>query len=169
MSAPHSDAARLFLDLDGVLGDFDGYYFSQFGVVLDRGQVDPPGLWENIERHGSFYASLPLMPDALDLWTGAAAMYGHEPIILTGISSHVAYLENQAHERQKRLWVREFISPTATVICCASKHKRLYGKAGDVLVDDWNQYQPLWEGMGGRFVLHTSVPSTLARLGEIFQ
>lgn len=155
---------RLFFDLDGVLADFDGYYFSQFGVPLDREQLDPPGMWENIERHGSFYASLPLMPDALALWSGAIEVYGHKPIILTGTPHSIPGAE--AH---KRKWVAEFISPDATVICCASKHKRLYGKAGDVLVDDWTRYQPLWEGMGGRFILHRSVPSTLARLGEIFQ
>ena len=55
---------RLFLDLDGVLADFDSYYFHQFGVVLDRcSTFDPPGMWENIRSHGRFYRDMPPLPD----------------------------------------------------------------------------------------------------------
>lgn len=153
---------QLFIDLDGVLADFDGYYATCFGERPDRAKVDPPGFWENISGHGLFYASLPPMPDALELWRGARAFHP-EPIILTGVPWSVEQAENH-----KRAWVREHIDPKAVVICCASKDKRLHGKPGDVLVDDWDRYRPLWETMGGAFVLHTSARTSLDALIELF-
>ncbi len=153
---------QLFIDLDGVLADFDGYYETCFGVRPGRGVVDPPGFWDNINTHGTFYASLPPMPDAAALWAGARRFH-REPIILTGVPYSVENAENH-----KRAWVREHVDPRAVVICCASKDKRLHGKIGDVLVDDWHKYRALWEAMGGVFVLHTSADASLLRLAQLF-
>ena len=91
---------QLFIDLDGVLSDFDGYYEQCFGERPDRSRPsDPPGVWDNISGHGLFYASLPLMPDAFDLWRGARRCHP-EPIILTGVPYSVQNAENH-----KRAWV----------------------------------------------------------------
>lgn len=157
-------AHQLFIDLDGVLADFDAYYEQQFGVKLDRGLPnDPSGMWDNITGHGSFYASLPLMPDALELWEGAKRLHPN-PIILTGCPYSVPDVE-----RHKREWVARHIAADAMVITCKSKDKRLHGKPGDVLVDDWHKYRPLWEEMGGVFVLHTSAADSLAKVSKLLR
>lgn len=152
---------QLFIDLDGVLADFDRFYEQQFGVKLDRNAKDPPGMWDHIERHGSFYADLPMMPDARELWEGAKRLHPH-PIILTGVPHSITDVE-----RHKREWVARHIDPSATVVCCASKDKRLHGKPGDILVDDWHRYRALWEEMGGVFILHTSAKDSLSRVSAL--
>ena len=154
---PLSSGRRLFLDLDGVLADFDAHYEKTFGEKTDRSKPTPKNFWKNIANNGSFFRDLPMMPDALALWEGAKKLHPN-PIILTGLT-HVA---SETTERHKREWVATHISPLARVIVCPSKDKRLHGKPGDILVDDWTKYRALWEEMGGVFVLHTSAEESLA-------
>jgi 5'(3')-deoxyribonucleotidase len=152
---------QLFVDLDGVLADFDRHYYEQFGIKTDRNAPEPPGFWTPIEQHGAFFATMPVIPDALRLWEGAKRLHPN-PIILTGIPR----IENV--QEHKRGWVHQHIDPHATVICCRSKDKRKHGKPGDVLVDDWHKYRHLWEEMGGVFVLHTSATASLCEVASIF-
>lgn len=153
---------QLFIDLDGVLADFDGFYETLTGSRPDRNAADPPDFWTPIDAHGAFFRSLPVMPDARELWALARELHP-EPIILTGMPWSVADAE-----AQKRAWVAEHIDPTVHVICCKSRDKRNHAKPGDVLVDDWVRYRHLWEDMGGIFVLHTSTADTEPRLRGIF-
>lgn len=153
---------QLFIDLDGVLADFDGFYESQFGIRPNKAIKDPPDFWKNVERHGTFFADMAPMPDALDLWWGAKQLHP-EPVILTGLP------RMKDAEAQKRDWVKRHVDMDAKVICCQSKDKRDHGKPGDVLVDDWDKYRHLWEGMGGIFVLHTSAAASLALVKEILK
>lgn len=161
---------KLFIDLDGVLADFDGYYNQQFDYALDRNSpVDPPGMWNNIRAHGSFYADLPMTSDCYELWKGVRSLHP-SPIILSGVPPYHLRRDGliDVHE-QKRKWVEKYIGKDVPLIMCLSAEKRLYARAGDILVDDWYKYRPLWEEMGGIFVLHTAAADSLAQLREIFQ
>lgn len=149
---------QLFVDLDGVLADFDGFYLHQFGKPLDRGgESDPPGMWENIRQHGTFYRDMPPLADAEELWNGVRRW---NPVVLTG----VPYTQVPEAERHKRAWMQEHFGADVPVVCCKSRHKYRHGKPGDVLVDDWAKYQDLWVRMGGVFVLHRSAKDSLAVL-----
>lgn len=153
----------LFIDLDGVMADFDGAYLSHFGYQLDRTQVDPPGFWQNVQSVPGFYRNLPVLPDATRLWNGVTTMH-QNPIILTGIARSIP-----SCEQEKREWVAEYIGARAaeTMICCFSKDKCLYGRPGDVLLDDWLRYRANWENMGGVFVHHRNAGMSLARVQAI--
>lgn len=150
--------SRLFLDLDGVLADFDAHYERLFDVRLHRGMgEDPPGLWDNIRNAGTFYRDMPLMPDALELWEGVKHL---SPTILTGVPYHQVP-EAEAH---KRAWMAERFGADVSVVCCKSRDKRLHGRPGDVLIDDWDKYEWLWKAMGGAFILHRTARESLRRL-----
>lgn len=153
---------QLFLDIDGVLADFDTAYLRAFGVPVIRGtgKDDPPGMWENIRAHGSFYRDMPLMFDAMMLWRATKTLH---PVLLTG----VPYSQVPEAEAHKRAWVRQHFGEGVQVICCRSRDKYLHGKPGDVLVDDWAKYQHLWVKMGGIFILHRSARETVMRLAEL--
>lgn len=152
----------LFVDLDGVLADFDSHYLKCFGydprTSRDDPSRDPANFWQVISDHGNFYAELPLMPDALELWTGLLAILhrGFVPQILTGLPHSIP--EAEAH---KRWWVRRYIDPIAPVTCCLSKDKRKFCSSGAILIDDWTKYQHLWEEAGGIFVVHRSAKESL--------
>src|SRR5688572_4066485 len=103
---------RLFIDLDGVLADFDRGYENAFGVKAPpRTNRAPKDFWKLIKSDPTFFRRLPLMPDALALWEGAKKLHPN-PIILTGLT-HVA---SDVTEAAKRAWVAEHISPLARVI-----------------------------------------------------
>jgi hypothetical protein len=155
---------QLFVDLDGVLADFDAFYFSTFGVRLDRNSPgDPPGMWDNIESHGDFYGVLPLMSDALALWEGAKRIHPN-PILLSGVPHSI-----RGAAEQKRRWVDQHLGKDVPLILCKSRDKARYGRPGDVLIDDWHRYRDLWERMGGTFVLHTSVVDSLSKTVALFE
>ncbi len=161
---------RLYIDLDGVLADFDGHYERLFGTRPDR--LSPSamsktdfdrGFWDNIRSHPTFYQDLPPMPDAMQLWEGVKRLHPL-PTILTGLPYSITEAEYQ-----KRMWVMNNISASVPVIACASRDKRNYCTPGDVLVDDWIKWQSAWEDAGGIFIVHTSAEDSLAKLREIFQ
>lgn len=149
---------QVFVDLDGVLSDFDGHYKSCFGIKPDKSKADPPDFWDKIRDHGSFFRTASPMFDALYLWEGVKLLHSN-PIILTGMPSSIKDVE-----KQKREWVKEYIDPNAQVICCFSKNKRNYAKIGDILIDDWDKYKHLWEEIGGIFILHKSAKQSLKEL-----
>jgi len=149
---------QLCIDLDGVLGDFYGFYEQQFGVLPDP-EHEPPELWDNIRAHGSFYRNQPLMSDAMELWNGCKRW---DPIILSGIPHSIPNVAEQ-----KRAWVDEHFG-NVKLICCRSRDKFIYGKSGDILVDDRLKYSKYWLGMGGRFVHHQSAKRSLALLAGLF-
>lgn len=151
---------QLFLDMDGVLADFDLLYLEKFGVLLDRSNPadrdDPSDIWDNIKSVETFYLDLPMMKDADELWKGALKLHSN-PVLITGVPRSIIDSENQ-----KREWARKYLGSDVKVICCRSKDKSNYAKTGDVLIDDWFKYRHLWESAGGIFILHTSAIKSLA-------
>ncbi|MEQ1727422.1 MAG: hypothetical protein ABL982_03500 [Vicinamibacterales bacterium] len=91
---------RVFVDLDGVLADFDTRYADVFGERNDHNGPEPPDFWDRLGAHadGHFYAELPVMPDARALWDGVIALCS--PIVLTGIPRSLPHAEPD-----KRAWV----------------------------------------------------------------
>ena len=153
---------QLFIDLDGVLADFDGHYEKCFGVRPNQDSYEPPSFWDDIRRHGSFYRTEPLMKDAMDLWWGAQKLHP-KPIILTGIPYSIPDVKQQKQE-----WCWEHLGYDVQVICCRSRDKWKHGKPGDILVDDRLKYSKSWIDMGGVFIHHTSAKSSLAALTSLF-
>lgn len=141
------------------MADFNGYYESQFNYRPNRNLTpDPPGFWDAVHAHGTFFESLPLMPDAIVLWDGLTQR-GFEPIILTGIPKSVPGVE-----AQKRAWVAKHLGPDVKVITCFSREKATHGQPGDILIDDWKRYQKIWTKMGGIFILHRFAAASLAEV-----
>lgn len=148
---------NLFVDMDGVLADFDRGYAERFGAHggKEADNVD----WRKIRNTPGFYASLHPMPDFDELWRAVAP---YKPTILTGIPSSVPEaLEN------KLAWAVKYVGSSTKVIGCLSKEKCTYGNPGDVLIDDWEKYKHLWIQMGGRWITHVSASESIRQLSSI--
>lgn len=144
----------LFLDLDGVLADFDAHYEALSGIRPDRARDNVD--WRMVDAAGDFYLHIPPMADMEQLWSGTARW---RPTILTGVPSSVP-----AAAAHKRAWVRRHLGAHVPIVCCRSREKCLYCRPGAVLVDDWDKYRHLWLAAGGAFILHTSAADSLRQL-----
>lgn len=145
---------KLYVDMDGVLADFDTHHANTFGVKssVHNDVVD----WKKIEKIKDYYLHIPPMPDLGELW---AFLEPLSPTVLTGIPSTIG--EAAAN---KRAWVNKHLGPYVPVICCPSKEKCLHAKPGDILIDDWEKYKQLWVAKGGRWITHTSAENTIKEL-----
>ena len=150
---------RLWLDVDGVMADFDTAFVQLTGIDSQtyEDQHGSKAFWKTIREHTNFFGTLPLMPGALDLYNAVKHL---RPLFLTGCPF------GDWAEHQKFGW-RDKYFPGTPMITCLSRNKRSFCQPGDVLVDDITKYQHLWEQSGGTFVLHTSAESTIQQLKEL--
>jgi hypothetical protein len=151
---------QLYLDCDGVLADFDRGAGAIFGMTA-RAYLTRHGkgrFWQQLARAPDFYATLPLMPGARDLFDAVRHL---DPVILTGLP-----LGNWAAIQKVRWAAQHF--PKTRIITCMAVDKRDHCQHGDVLVDDTRTYRALWEEAGGVFVHHRSVAETLTSLTRYF-
>lgn len=114
----HPAGLRLFLDLDGVLADFDVAAHRVLGAPPDA--VAPNVMWPRIASQPDFFGTLPLMPDALELWSFAAP---YSPTILTGAPRCVAPASRASTRprscgRRASLAARDAACVTAAAVDC---------------------------------------------------
>jgi 5'(3')-deoxyribonucleotidase len=150
---------QLYLDCDGVLADFERAAIGLFGMpprVFEK-RHGASEFWKRIERHPDFYGSLPLMPDAMELFEAVQHLH---PIILTGLP------RGKWAAPQKVRWAAEHF-PGTRIITCLAADKRRHARDGDILVDDTLKYRDLWTGAGGTFVHHRNARSSIETLREI--
>ena len=153
---------QLFIDLDGVLVDFDRGVLAICGGLPD--ELAPNFMWRAVSRTAGFYEHLAWLPDGRELWAFAVR---HAPIILTGLP------RGAWAEPQKRRWCARELGPTVPVITCLSRDKHLEARAAiddeivPVLVDDRLNLKADWEDIGGIFIHHTGVAASIDRLRQL--
>lgn len=148
---------RIFLDLDGVLADFD----KGAGIILGTDNTykwefihGGNRFWEVLNSFPNFFGSLPLMPDALELWQ---AVGKRKPTILTALPRQDA----ASVDAQKRAWVAKHLGADIEVITCETKDKPKFCQKGDILVDDRSVNQEAWNAAGGTYILHTTAKKSI--------
>jgi hypothetical protein len=153
---------RIYVDLDGVLADFDLAARMILGehprAFEDRYGSDE--FWKRLHAVGDFFATMRPMVDAQELWDFCCSI--GEPTVLTGIPR-----DGNAAE-QKRAWVLQHFNHDR-VITCPSRDKRDSCRPGDILIDDWLRYRDLWEGAEGVFIHHTSAKSSIAAVKALMR
>ena len=148
----------LYLDLDGVLADFDkaaGYSLGTDNIYKYEFVWGSQKFWQKIKANPHFFAELELMPDAIRLFNAVEHL---NPVILTALPG--AGFEDVA--KQKEEWVNvKFCCP---VITCQTLEKPEFCKAGDILIDDRAVNRDAWLRKGGTYIIHTTVERTIGTL-----
>jgi len=151
---------QLYLDCDGVLADFEEGFKSKFDMTCGDYETlhGTKAFWQKIRNDLNFFGTLPLMPDAIELYDAVKHL---RPIILTGVPF------GQWAEHQKFKW-RDARFPGVPMVTCRSKDKCLYCKPGDILIDDITKYKHLWEAVGGQYIVHTNAKQSIKELEELW-
>lgn len=150
---------QLYLDCDGVLADFERGATELLGMPSRAYEKRHGigGFWREIARHPDFYGTLPLMPDAMELF---AAVRHLVPVILTGLP------RGNWAAPQKIKWAADHF-PGTQILTVMAVDKRNHAQEGDILVDDQLKHAHLWEDAGGIFVHHEDAASTIAKLNGL--
>lgn len=151
---------RIYLDLDGVMADFDKFFLQEFGVESHK--VEDDHMWRMINGYGDFFGSLPLCEDALDFYED---IEGLDITVLTACPK----TNYQMAARSKRQWVYKHISSDLPVIpMLGGKNKTLFmHKPGDILIDDFEKNCIPWKENGGIPILHKNFTDTRNQLRGI--
>jgi len=139
---------RIYLDLDGVMADFDAHFPALFGV--NHKDLLDDEMWSKINSHPSYFRDMPLCAGAKDFYL--SWLYQDiEFNILTACSK-----SNYANvATQKRAWVREHLGWATVLPVLGGRNKWLFMNApGDILIDDWEKNTIPWVENGGRAILH---------------
>ncbi len=159
-NALYFQSHRLFVDLDGVLVDFEGGVEQALGRTVDS--FHPRNeLWKSVSAIPEFYANLPWTSDGKFLWSAVKNLC---PSILTGVP------RGNWAEPQKRAWCRKNIGEDIEVFVCLSSEKSAVasgvcdGELTPILIDDRNSLREGWEHIGGIFIHHRNTEESLQEL-----
>lgn len=157
---------HLFVDLDGVLVDFNTGVRRVTGK--DPTELTPKSMWPILAKSSGFYDRLDWMADGRELWE---AVQPFKPTILTGLPL------GKWAEPQKRSWCSRELGEDIPVITGLARRKAELAvdwleKNGleekiPVLIDDRLKIKENWESVGGRFILHLDTPTSLIALEEL--
>ena len=159
---------RIFLDMDGVLADFDGGVERLCHIKpIPQDGVRPSDyddkLWVAVREIPHFYDLLDPMPGAVEMFHLIYEAYGENCEILTGIPKPNRGIETAAED--KVIWMRRLLSDQVKVNTVLAKEKQLlcHGPE-DILIDDFSKNIRRWEEAGGTGVYHKSAEETIATL-----
>lgn len=156
-----TERLKVYVDLDGVLADFDRHYSK----VVGKSREDWPCtdgnddlFWFPIIRTKRFWLDIPLMKDAMELWEFVSKH--HYVTILSSPGTH----DTERATIQKRLWVANHLGENVNMVLKQAKQKHHYACPNSVLIDDWEKNIKNWQAAGGLTIHHKSAKETIEAL-----
>jgi len=153
----HSIDYTIYVDMDGVLVDFDKS-FKTLGYGT-RSEVSKDSLFDIINKEDAyFWANMEWMPDGRMLWD---KIKQYSPIILSRPSGSNACIEG------KISWIYRNISMQQHIIL--KKEKYEYADSDSILIDDDVLNINPWKRHEGKGILHINSIYTLNELQSILK
>jgi 5'(3')-deoxyribonucleotidase len=147
---------QLFLDMDGVIVDFDGgvrkrygvdWYPTEWAIPYKEFGTDFKTFWSNLDT-ASFWNKLDWMPDGKRIQTIVEPM---RPIILTAAVMPFA-------AAGKQMWLKreypDIYKDKRFIIAGGHETKAAVAGPGKILIDDKNENIDEWEKNGGMGILY---------------
>lgn len=144
----------LYLDMDGVIADFNKEY-----TKFDPEKADRKRFREAVMSHNIF-EKLDFMPDATELLNHVSKLQGVNIEILTSMGTHEPM---QAHQAmlQKMKWLKEKNIPYKANFVHNKQEKAKYATTRSILIDDSvGCISPFIEA-GGHGILHVNASDSI--------
>jgi 5'(3')-deoxyribonucleotidase len=150
----------IFLDMDGVIADYDLGYTRIGGEKTDKGSSKA----KRLKPYPHFYRDLPPTNDCMKLWHFLAP---YKPVILSAQSNFVP------HSKEDKIhWLKEHLGLTDTsriIICNYPTDKQKHCEPGAILIDDNTKNCSEWVNAGGVAIIHKSAEDTIRKLKAILE
>jgi hypothetical protein len=153
----------LYLDMDGVVADFDEYAHRTLGLPPSNG-VYAQEEWKRLVDNPRLYRDLVKTSYADDLVAFCkeyAALHGYDLKFLTAVpkGNDVPWAFYD-----KVQWAQNYYPNIPVFFGPYSQDKWQRCESGDILIDDRLSNITAWMGKGGRAILHKDYASTIAHL-----
>ena len=164
-------AEKIYLDMDGVLADFDRGVRELCGMdpLPQTGKTDPHQdnlMWEEIRKVGHFYDKLELMPGAKEMFGRIWDRYGDRCEILTGIPKPERGILTAGEDKIR--WMRRMLSEDVKINIVQRREKlKSCDGSETVLVDDREDTIRDWVKKGGTGILHASAKESMKKMEEL--
>ena len=144
----------LYLDMDGVLADFNKEY-----TKFDPEKADRKRFRESVLQHHIF-EKLDFMPDTQELLNHVSRLHGVTIEILTSMGTHEPTQANEA-KMQKLKWLSAKNIPYKANFVHNKQEKAKYANPRSILIDDSvGCISPFIEA-GGHGILHVNASDTI--------
>ncbi len=150
----------LYLDMDGVIADFNKEY-----TKFDPQKADRKRFRESVIEHHIF-EKLDFMPDAQELLNHVSKLHGVKVEILTSMGTHDPFQANMA-QMQKMKWLDEKNIPYKANFVHNKQEKSNYATPTSILIDDSIGCISPFIEKGGHGILHTNASETNRMLDSI--
>lgn len=138
---------KIYVDMDGVIADFDGYLYEHTG----KPYREDSETWDFIKTVDNFYYKLSPTSYCLELWD--AVNYITKNVeILTAIPRTTVI---ESAKQDKIDWVRKYLGPDIKVnFGPYSRDKKNWARENDILIDDRPSNIDEWNAAKGIGCLH---------------
>lgn len=144
----------LYLDMDGVLADFNKEYIKLDPQKVDRKRFRSAVLDDKI------FEKLDFMPDTQELLNHVSKLHGVRVEILTSMGTHDPFQGNAARE-QKQNWLNRHNIPYKANFVRNKQEKSAYATPTSILIDDSPGCIGPFIEKGGHGILHHKASETI--------
>lgn len=140
---------RLFVDVDGVLTNWEAAYKAAGGKLFEKAKDIDPDVTKLVE----FWSEMPWMPNGRELWSMLLPL---NPVLLTAAVNF-----GKPCREGRNLWVHKNIADDQNIIYEYSKDK--YADSRSILIDDMEHNIEAFKEAGGIGILYDGNPTKAAR------
>lgn len=157
----------LYLDMDGVVADFDEYAARTLGLPPSSG-IYPDEIWYKLASNKRLYRDLKTTSYAYELVRFCikfCLQKNYEYAFLTAVpkGNDVPWAFYD-----KMMWAQKYFPGTPVMFGPYSKDKYVHCQPGDILIDDRTSNIEEWRVAGGLGILHRELDDTLAQLSKLY-
>ena len=155
---PEAIIKKIYLDMDGVIADFDRRYKSRYKMLPREAEQHKEfdKFFTQFINDGEF-ATLDLMPDAMDLINFLKSLKVPTEIL----SSSASEKRDPDIRPQKLEWLKKNNIEFPAIIVPGKRHKKEYSNKNTLLIDDTSVNIDQWRREGGIGILHTDAFTTI--------
>ena len=157
----------LYLDMDGVVADFDEYAARTLGIPPSSG-IYPDEVWYKLASNERLYRDLiktPYADQLVDECKDLAATKGYNLLFLTAVpkGNDVKWAFYD-----KVIWAQNYFPDIPIHFGPFSKNKWQHCQPSDILIDDRLSNIEEWRVAGGIAIHHTNIEATLYELSRLY-
>lgn len=143
----------IYLDMDGVVADFDEYAGRTLGVPPSQG-IYPDDIWNQLATNGRIYRDLVLCEGANLLVNTMKDIAEKHKLDLKFLSAVPKANDVPWAFYDKVEWAQKHFSGIPVMFGPFSKDKHTHCKPGDILIDDRLSNIEEWTAAGGHAILY---------------